>query len=99
MKYNLSFVSLLNVKSAEIHRQISEVYGENIMNEGMVRKWVRTFDDGLKNVHDEEGSGRSTVNTEDLMQKVDGTFEATDALLFHLYLLSILKFQEMFFME
>jgi hypothetical protein len=32
-----------NVKPADIDRQIREVYGENAMSDGMVRKWVRTF--------------------------------------------------------
>jgi hypothetical protein len=33
-----------NVKPADIHRQICEVYGENIMSNGMARKWVRKFE-------------------------------------------------------
>ncbi|GBN21765.1 hypothetical protein AVEN_155627-1 [Araneus ventricosus] len=66
----LSVIHLLNakdVKAYEIHRQISEVYDENIMSEGMVRKWVRQFKDGRTNVHDEERSGRPSVITEDLV--------------------------------
>ena len=35
--------SAKDLKTAEIHHGISEVYGENIMNDGMVLKWVRTF--------------------------------------------------------
>ncbi|GBN92351.1 hypothetical protein AVEN_131824-1 [Araneus ventricosus] len=42
-----------NVKPAEIHRQLVEIYGENVMTDGMVRKWVRQFNDGRTNVHDE----------------------------------------------
>jgi hypothetical protein len=41
------------VKLADIHRQICEVYGENAMSDGMVRKWVRQFNEGRENVHDE----------------------------------------------
>ncbi|GBN75920.1 hypothetical protein AVEN_192893-1, partial [Araneus ventricosus] len=41
------------------------------MREGMVRKWVRAFEDGHVNVHDEERNGRLCVITEDLVQKVD----------------------------
>ncbi|KAG8247473.1 hypothetical protein J6590_060629 [Homalodisca vitripennis] len=37
----------------------------------MVRKWVRAFKDGRTNVHDEEQSGRPSVITDDLIQKVD----------------------------
>ncbi|GBM02173.1 Mariner Mos1 transposase [Araneus ventricosus] len=46
-----------NVKPAEIHRQLEEIYGENAMTDGMVRKWVRQFNNGRTNVHDEARSG------------------------------------------
>ncbi|GBN00672.1 hypothetical protein AVEN_201173-1 [Araneus ventricosus] len=42
------------------------------MSKGRVRKWVRTFKDGRTNGHDEERSGRPSVITEDLVQKVNG---------------------------
>ncbi|GBM99835.1 hypothetical protein AVEN_4741-1 [Araneus ventricosus] len=42
------------------------------MSVGMVRKWVRAFKDGRTNVHNEGGSGRPSVITEDLAQKVHG---------------------------
>ncbi|GFV14054.1 hypothetical protein TNCV_525301 [Trichonephila clavipes] len=42
------------LKSVDIHHQISEVYGENILSDGMVRKWVRALKDGRTNIHDEE---------------------------------------------
>ncbi|GFY00653.1 HTH_48 domain-containing protein [Trichonephila clavipes] len=37
----------------------------------MVRKWVRAFKDGGSNIHDEERSGRPSVITDELIQKVD----------------------------
>ncbi|KAG8304852.1 hypothetical protein J6590_084554 [Homalodisca vitripennis] len=37
----------------------------------MVRKWVRALKDGRTNIHDEERSGRPSVITDDLLQKVD----------------------------
>ena len=49
------------MKAVEIHRNICEVYGKNIMRDVMVRKCVRAFKDGRKNVHDEERSGRPSV--------------------------------------
>jgi hypothetical protein len=45
------------VKGAEIHCEISEVYGENIMSIGMVQKQVRSFKDGRTEVHDVYQSG------------------------------------------
>ncbi|GBL96725.1 hypothetical protein AVEN_111860-1 [Araneus ventricosus] len=40
------------------------------MREGTVRKWIRAFKDCLVNVHDDERSGRPSVITEDLVEKV-----------------------------
>jgi hypothetical protein len=59
-----------NVKPADIHRQICEVYGENAMSDGMVRKWVRQFNKGRENMHDEARSGRPSV-VDDLVRAVD----------------------------
>lgn len=44
------------VEAGEFHRQICNAYGQNIMTDGLVRKWVRTFKDGRKSVQDEERS-------------------------------------------
>ena len=33
------------------------------MSDGMVRKWVRNFNEGRDNVHDKPRSGRSSVAT------------------------------------
>ena len=41
------------------------------MSDGVVREWCRKFKDGRKNVHDEERSRRSSVISNDLLQKVD----------------------------
>ena len=52
----IRFLNARNVKPADIHRQICEVYGENAMNDGMVRKCVRKFNECSDNVHDEPRS-------------------------------------------
>jgi hypothetical protein len=49
----LVFLNSRNVKPADIHRQICEVYGETAISDGMVRKLVRKFNEGRDNVHDE----------------------------------------------
>jgi len=59
--------------AAEIHRQLCEVYGPNVMSESEVRQWCRLFKEGRTNVHDEELSGRPSVVTDDLMEKVNTT--------------------------
>ena len=43
---------------SEIHHQICQVYGDNVMSDGKVRKWVWMFNEGRENVHDEARSGR-----------------------------------------
>ena len=57
------FLNARNMKPANIHRQICEVYGENGTSHGMVRKWVSKFNDGRDNVHDEPRSGRPSAVT------------------------------------
>jgi len=59
------------VLPSEIHHQICEVYGDNAMSDGMVRKWVRMFNDGRENVHDEAQSGRPSLENDDLVRKVN----------------------------
>ncbi|GBM88276.1 hypothetical protein AVEN_179762-1 [Araneus ventricosus] len=67
----IRFMNAKKVKPAEIHRQLLEIYGENVMSDGMVRKWVRQFNDGLTNVHDETRSGRPSVVNDGLVAKVN----------------------------
>jgi transposase len=71
----IRFLNAKNVRPAEIHRQIVEVYGEGVMNEGNVRKWCRLFIEGRTNVHDEERSGRPSLVTDDLRKDVNATIE------------------------
>jgi hypothetical protein len=57
----IHFLNARNLKLADIHCQICEVYGENAMSDGMVRKWVRKFNEGRDNVHDEPWSGQLSM--------------------------------------
>jgi len=56
---------------SEIHHQICQVYGDNAMSDGMVRKWVRMFNEGRENVRDEVRSGRPSLVNDDLAHKVN----------------------------
>ena len=56
-----------NVLPSEIHHQICQVYGDNAMSDGMVRKWVRLLNEGRENVHDEARSGRPSLVNDDLV--------------------------------
>ncbi|GFS69768.1 hypothetical protein TNCV_3006571 [Trichonephila clavipes] len=58
------------MSAADIHRQITEVYGTEAMSDSKVREGVKKFKDGWTNVHDEERSGRPSVINDDLIQEV-----------------------------
>jgi len=49
----IHFLKARNVLLSDIHHQICQVYGDNAMSDGMVRKWVQMFNEGRENVHDE----------------------------------------------
>jgi len=67
----IRFLNARNVLPSEIHHQICQVYGENAMSDGMVRKWFRMFNEGRENVHDEARSGRPSLVNDDLVRKVN----------------------------
>jgi len=48
-----------------------QVFGDNAMSDGMVRKWVRMFNERRENVHDEARSGRRSLVNDDLVRKVN----------------------------
>jgi len=48
-----------------------QVYGDNGMSDGMVRKWVWMFNEGQENVHDEAQSRRPSLVNDDLVRKVN----------------------------
>ena len=56
---------------SEIHHQICQVYGDNAMSDGMVRKWARFFNEGRENVYDEARSERPSLVYDDLVRKVN----------------------------
>jgi len=59
------------VLPSEIHHQICQVYGDNAMSDGMVRKWVRMFNEERENMRDEAQSGRPSLVNDDLVRKVN----------------------------
>jgi hypothetical protein len=60
------FLNAQNVRAIDIHRQLTAVYSEGVMDESSVRKWCRMFNEGRANVRDEERCGRPSLITEDL---------------------------------
>ena len=67
----IRFLNARNVLQNEIHHQICQVYGDNGMSDGTVRKWVRMFNEGRENVHGEDRSGRPSLVNDDLVRKVN----------------------------
>jgi len=65
----IRFLNARNLLPSEIHHQICQVYGDNAMSDGMVRKWFRISNEGRENVHDEARSGRLSLVNEDLVCK------------------------------
>jgi len=66
----IHFLNARNVLPSEIHHQICQVYGDNAMSDGVVRKWGQMFIEGRENVHDEVQSGRPSLVNDDLVLKV-----------------------------
>ena len=67
----IHFLNARNVLPSEIHHQICQVYGDNAMSDGMVRKCVQMFNEGRENVHGEARSGRPSLVNDDLGRKVN----------------------------
>jgi hypothetical protein len=67
----IKFFNARNGRRVEIYRQVCEVYGENAMSDGMVRRWCRMFSEGRANVHDDDRSDRPSLVTADLLDHVN----------------------------
>jgi len=71
MRSVIRFLNAENMTPAETHRQLCDVYGEHAMSSSVVRRWVRLFNEGRENVHDDPRSGRPSVVNEDLLRAVE----------------------------
>jgi len=72
----IRFLNAKNIKPVDIHRQICEVYVMSIgdvVSDSMVRRWVRLFNEGRTNVHDER-TGRPSLVNDVLVQEVEKNF-------------------------
>jgi transposase len=59
------------MESTEIHCQLCDVYGEHAISSSTTCRWLRLFNEGRKNVHDDPWSGRPSVVNEDLVRAVE----------------------------
>jgi transposase len=83
----IRFLNARNVLPSEIHRQICQVYGDNAISAGIVRKWVRMFNEGREKLHDEARSGRPCLVIDDLVRNFNERLR--DDRLFTIYDLSL----------
>ncbi|XP_039602163.1 histone-lysine N-methyltransferase SETMAR-like [Polypterus senegalus] len=60
----IRFLNAKGVKPVEIHRQLTEVYGQSCMDVKNVRKWCREFTAGRTEIHNEQRSGRPSISDE-----------------------------------
>ena len=67
----IRFLQAENFGPSEIHRRLVAVYGEHVMNAVSVRKWCTMFRNGRTDVCDAERSGRPSIITDALKQKMD----------------------------
>ena len=71
MRFVVCFLNAKNMKPAEIHCQLCDVYGEHAMSSPVVQRWVRLFNEGRENVHDDQRSGQPSVVNEDMVRAVE----------------------------
>ncbi|KAJ4432492.1 hypothetical protein ANN_21112 [Periplaneta americana] len=71
MRSVIRFLNARNIKPADIHHQLCEVYGDDAISDGMVRRWVRKFNEGRISVHDEQHTGRPSLINDDLVGSAD----------------------------
>ena len=67
----IRFLKAENLRPSEIQRKLVAVYGEHVMKAASVRKRCTMFRNGRTDVHDAERSGRPSVITDALKQKVN----------------------------
>ena len=67
----IRFLQVENVRPSEIQQRLVAVFGERVMNAASVRKWCTMFRNGRTDVYDAERSGRPSVITDALKQKVN----------------------------
>jgi len=71
MRSVICFLYAKNMKPAEIHCQLCDVYGEHAMSSSMVWRWLQLFNEGCENVHDDTWSSPPSVLNEDLVGTVE----------------------------
>lgn len=75
---SLRFTNAENFRSKGIYHRISTIYGNKIMIESFVRRWVREFNTSRETVCDRKRGGRPSLVTEDLKKRVCNSRQQTE---------------------
>ena len=67
----IHFLNAKKVKPSEIYQKICEFYEKNAMSDSNVRRWVRQFNEGHDQVHNEEQSGHLSLVTDELIHAIE----------------------------
>jgi hypothetical protein len=67
----INFFNAKNVRPAEIYRQVCEVYAENDISSGMLKRCCRMISEGRTNIHDDERIDRPSLVNVDLLDQVN----------------------------
>ncbi|KAG5315261.1 MOS1T transposase, partial [Pseudoatta argentina] len=54
----------------EVYNEVKTAYGDKGMNRTSVFKWCREFKNGRTSVHDDQRSGRPSILTDDIVEKI-----------------------------
>jgi hypothetical protein len=65
MRSVMRVLQLKGTSPAEIHRQLVQVYGANVMSQKHVCVWSTAFYNGRTDIPDEQRSGRPSTSTTD----------------------------------
>ena len=68
----IRFLNARNIKPADI-RQLCAVYGEDAISDGIVRRWVRKFNEGRISVLEEQHTDWPSLINYDLVRAIDET--------------------------
>jgi hypothetical protein len=60
----IRFLNAQTVRATDIHRQLTAVHGEGVMNDSNVMKWCQMFNAGRTNVHTKSDLGTRAVESE-----------------------------------
>ena len=96
MRSVICFLNAKNMKPAEIHCQLCDVYGEHATSSSVVQRWVWLSDEGHDNVHDYV-RGWLTVVNEDLVRAFEGKVRENRRFIIMSLSLHFLKFHGHFF--